>query len=445
METIRLRLRRRTPPQKRISESTVRFNVAAWGRQSGKTTFGIDKMTYRPLQGRPGGIYWYVLQTNDAAEVAFNRHWEQLALAPQLLLKKPNESEKRITLLNGAQVLYKSGEVLENLRAETLDGAIIDEVRQQHRTLWPMIIRPMLSRRKAWCDFYSTPNGFDHFYDLAEFAKADKTGEWAFFHAPSTEAWWWTESEIASARASMTEDEFAQEILAEFRSIGSGKAYKSEGTHNHATESPFCGDGALVSPYLPVIVGLDFNVNPMAWTLGQNRGPSFYFFDEINVKNTNTSECAPELVGRLKSLKDAGRLGGRPQVRLIGDATGKSRNTKATESDYAIITNALDAAGITWENLTPESNPPVKERVNTVNTHLKAADGRVHLFYHPELCPKLRRDLERVSWKAGAQFMLDQTTDTTLTHQSDGVGYVVAVLSPIEALGSVGVARVIRR
>lgn len=444
METLKLQLRRRTPPQKRISESRARFNVAAWGRQSGKTTFGIDKMTYRPLQGRPGGIYWYVMQTGDAAEVAFNRHWAQLARAPRLLLKKPNETERVIQLVNGAQVFYKSGEVFENLRAETLDGAIIDEMRQQQKGLWPMIIRPMLSRRKGWCDIYSTPNGYDHFQELAQYAMGNP-GEWAYFQAPSTEAWWWTPEEVASARATMSEDEFAQEILAEFRNIGTGKAYKNEGVHNHALSSPFCGDLGLVSPYLPVLVGLDFNVNPMAWTLGQNRGRSFYWFDEIVLKDTNTPECAPELVERLLALKAQDRLKGTPQVRICGDPSGNARNTKATESDYAIITNALSEAGISWENITVDKAPPVKERVNTVNALLKAADGSVNFRYHPTNCKNLRRDLERVAWKAGAQFILDQTTDSSLTHSTDGVGYPCHALAPIEAAGSVGVARIIKR
>lgn len=401
-------------------------------------------MTYKPLQGRAGGIYWYVLQTSDAAEIAFNRHWQQLSLAPKLLLKKPNESEKIIPLFNGAQVFYKSGDVFENLRAETLDGAIIDEFRQQRKGIWSRVIRPMLARRGGWCDFYSTPNGFDDFYDLSEFAKAHPK-EWAFFQAPSTEAWWWTPEEVESARATMSEDEFAQEILAEFRNIGSGKAYKNEGTHNHALTSPFCFDQGLVSPYLPVIVGLDFNVNPMSWTLGQNRNRSFYWFDEMSITNTNTPECAPELAQRLLALKAQERLKANPNVILIGDATGESRNTKATESDYAIICNALTEAGITWENRTPESNPPVRERVNTVNALLRAADGSVNFWYHPKNCPKLKRDLERVIWKQGAQFMLDQKTDKTLTHQTDSVGYPCHVIAPIETFGSVGTLRVVRR
>lgn len=435
-------MRRRTPPQKRISESLARFNVASWGRQSGKTTFGLDKVTFRPLQGRPRGVYWYVLQTNSAAEIAFNRFWD-MHRTSGLLTKKPNESEKFATLIGDRVIHFKSGDNFQDLRAETLDGAIIDEYRQQAKELWPQIIRPMLSRRKGWCDFYSTPNGFDHFKDLYDFALAHPD-EWATFHAPSTEAWWWTPEEIESARASMSEAEFAQEILAEFRNIHTGKVYLSEGAHNHMMHSPFTFDGGLVSKYLPITIGLDFNVNPMSWHLGQFRGSQSYWFDEIHVENTNTPECAVELVERLVTLKNQDLLKQEPMVELCGDATGESRNTKATKSDYAIITEELSKAGITWRNITPESNPPVKERVNTVNARLRAADGSVNLWYHPVNCPKLKRDVERVSWKQGAQNILDQTSDTSLTHASDSIGYPVVVKAPIERTGQVGTIRIIR-
>lgn len=236
-----------------------------------------------------------------------------------------------------------------------------------------------------------------------------------------------------------------QELHAKHVNTAGKPAYKSYGKHNERRTSPFSLDGGIVSPWLSVIVGMDFNVNPMSWALGQNRGHEFYWFSEIVIENTNTHECAPELVARLLKLKEQGLLKGTPQVKLCGDATGKSRNTKATESDYAIICNALTEAGITWENLTPDSNPPVKDRVNTVNAHWKAANGNIRMWLHPDNCPKLKRDCEQVVWKKGAEAILDQTTDTTLTHISDAIGYPVHVLSPIEAMGSVGITRVLKR
>src|SRR6185437_9395012 len=220
-----IKLRHRTPAQKRISESTFRFNVASWGRQSGKTTFGLDKMIWAPMRSRPGSIYWYVLQTHAAAEVAFNRFMNNVIGTP--LFKEKNESEKWVALPDGRMVFFKSGENYQDLRVETLDGAIVDEYRQQHPDLWPQVIRPMLARRKGWADFLSTPNGFDHFYDLAKYAMNNETNEWGFFKAPSTDAWWWSTEEIASAKASMSELEFAQEIMAEFVNLTAHRVYHS--------------------------------------------------------------------------------------------------------------------------------------------------------------------------------------------------------------------------
>lgn len=429
-----IQMRRRTPPQKRISQSNKRFNVASWGRQSGKTTFGLDKMIFKPIQGRPEGIYWYVLQTYAAAEIAFNRYLR--LVRNTALYKAKNESERWVMLMNGAKVFFKSGKNFEDLRAETLDGCIIDEVRQQHPDLWAMVIRPMLGRRNGWCDFYSTPNGFDHFKDLYDFA-VSHPGEWSVFHAPSTEAWWWTQTEIASAQASMSDDVFAQEILAEFREIGVGKAYKNHGSWNQSKENPFAMPGQTYSPYLPIVVGLDFNVGLMAWELGQMRGNQFYYADEIAIENTDTEECARVLAQRVKDHK--------PGLILVGDSSGNARRTSAVgKTDYNIIKQVLTDFNIKFENRTPSENPAVKDRINCMNSSLKAADGSVKLTYNPFKCKYLKRDFERVKWKQGADGAILDKSDPLATHASDAGGYPVALYSDLLKTKP-GVLRVITR
>lgn len=415
IQTINLKMRRRTPPQRRICESNKRFNVACWGRQSGKTTFGIDKKIWKPLQGRPNAVYWYVLQTYSAAEIAFKRH--AFLLEKSSLIEGKNKSDLSLTLLGNRTVHFKSGKNFEDLRAETLDGAIIDEVRQQHADLWPMVIRPMLAKRKGWCDFLSTSNGFDHFKDLFDFA-IEHPKDWSSFHAPSTEAWWWTEEEIASARATMSEDVFAQEIMAEFREMGAGKVYKNHGTWNHKTENPFAVRGYEWSHYLPIIVGLDFNVGMMVWVLGQRRGHQMHFQQEICVENTDSQQCATILAERVKDHK--------PGVILVGDASGNARKTSAVgETDYKLIKAMLKSYNIKYEDLTPKENPFVKDRINCVNSALKAADGTVNLTYNPIKMPNVRRDFERVKWKQGADGAFLDKSDAKLTHSSDALGYPV--------------------
>ena len=351
----------------------------------------------------------------------------------EALIKK-NQSELRAKLLNQSEIVFKSGEVGHNLRGDTLHGVIIDEVRDQPKELWSQIVQPMVRTTKGWVAFVSTPNGFDEFYEL--YNRNGKDG-WESFHAPSSCNPLFTQDEFEEAKRSMSEAEFAQEILAEFRDLVSGKAYLNHSTANQSTYNLF-SPNHLITPHLPIVVGMDFNVNPMVWVLGQNKGEDWYFFDEIALKHTHTQEAAQVLVTKLK--------GHQAGVILIGDATGKARKTAAAgETDYSIITHALSAAGIKWENATPESNPPVKDRVNVMNAKLKDAQGQIHLWYHPTNCPQLKRDFERVVWKQNAAgVILDQTKDPTLTHASDAAGYPVFARTGIWK-PSAGGLRVIRR
>lgn len=435
-------MRRRTPPQKRISESKKRFNIAVWGRQSGKTTFGIDKILYKPLQGRPGGIYWYILQTYSAAEVAFKRFLRMVDNTA--LISKKNKSEKSVTLVNGAAVHFKSGKNYQDLRLETLDGAIIDEVRQQHKDLWPMIVRPMLSRRKGWCDFLSTTNGFDHFKDIYDHALLHPDN-WATFQAPSTEAFWWTPEEVEDARGTMSDDYFAQEILADFREIGVGKAYKSHNSAIHGMlENPFAIRGMNWSPFLPLIIGLDFNVGLMVWTLAQKKGLDWYFGDEIAIENTDTEQCTKVLIEKIQKHQALLSFT-MPSVILVGDASGKARKTSAVgKTDYTIIETMLREAKIPFENRTPSENPHVKDRVNCMNSALKSADGSIHCWYHPLRCKYFKRDLERVKWKQGTDGAFLDKSDPLATHASDAGSYPVALYSDVMR-SNPGRIRVIRR
>lgn len=421
----------------------ARYIVAAWGRQSGKSTAAINHILKQAWLN-PSHIFWFVSPTYKQAKIIFRRMKKALRTIPKWMWKA-NKSELTIEFHHGAIIACQSGKEYDNLRTETLNGCVIDEVRDQHPELWPMVIRPMLSTTGGWCWFVSTPNGFDSFYDLAELAKSNKDGIWAFFTAPSTCNPKFTSFEAEQTKTQMNEAQYEQEILALFRNIHKGKAYKSEGAWNQRSDTPFWHPGSVVSPYLPVVIACDFNVNPMCWELGQTRADQWYFFDEIHLEDTNTAESSRELVARLCELRDQGNLRANPQVIVVGDATGESRNTKATESDYSIITNALKTAGISYSNATPKSNPPVKTRINSMNAKLRDAGGGVHFWYHPKRCKWLKRDFERVSWKEGAQAILDQTTDTTLTHSSDGPGYAVCALTPITDLGGAGGLTVLRR
>jgi hypothetical protein len=427
--------------QRPLHASTARFNYVNFGRQSGKTTYGLNKISSRAWKGPRDGVYWYVLQTHRAAEVAFNRAMKFYMRCPRAFAKKPNESTKHLQFMHGPEIHFLSGGNFEDLRIETLTGMVIDEVRQQSPGLWA-VVRPMLAvkhsldARQGWCDFLSTPNGFDHWYDMCEEAKREmidaiargETPESAYFEAPSTCAPWWTPAEIASAKRTMSADMFAQEIMAEFRNLMLGQAFGCFSSANCVTETPltteqFRTNGGLLAPYFPIVVAPDFNVSPMAWPLIQHSGGRFYCFDMVWLERTarGTFEAAEALVSKLQQY-------GIKQISIIGDAAGKQNKTSAAgETDYTIMTAALDAAGIRWSNDTPEANPFIRDRVNTTNSRLCTADGTRSFFLHPTNCAPLKRDFERTTWAD----MTGKPKDPLIGHAVSGVGYALHVLNPL--------------
>lgn len=404
--------------QKKFHESKSRYKVFVAGRQVGKSSACLNELVRKAWEN-PGTAYWYLSPTYPQAVIQYRKLISMLWPCHEVLLKK-NQTELRMKFINQSEIIFKSAEVAENLRGATLHGVVLDEVREMPKEIWSMIIQPMLATTSGWAVFASTPSGFDSFYDIAERARSDATGQWSYFHAPSTCNPLFTQEEFERLKGEMSAAEFDQEIMAEFRDMHAGKAYLNFSNDN-ITDQFIINPDRQLSPHLPILVALDFNISPMSWCLGQVRGENFYFFDEISLKNSHTQEAAKELVQRV--------IGHPAGVLLVGDATSNARQRAAAgKSDYSIIEEILSANGIHYENRTPDSNPGVKDRVNIVNAKLKDATGNPHLWMHPR-CVNLIRDFQRVSWKEGAQATLDQAKDPMLTHMSDAVGYSISQLS----------------
>jgi hypothetical protein len=423
--------------QLNFHRSTKRFRIAVLGRQSGKSTMCNNELLKKAWES-PNTKYGYISPIFSQSREQYRRLIK--FIPPEIIFKK-SDTELRVELLNKSTIDYLSGDNPDSLRGRTYHGVIIDEAKDQDPNLWQMVVRPMLTTTLGWCAIVGTPAGFDMLYDLSQAAIAEPE-YWDFFQSPSTCNPKFTQAEFEAAKKEMSEPVFAQEILAEFRDITSGKAYIAHTNKNQAKVNPFSFDGASLSPYLPLLIGCDFNVGSLAWVIGQERMGDFYFLDEVYIENTNTQEGAFELIERIKSLAPNGHKAG---IVVIGDATGNANKTSASgQTDYSILMKALtDAFGnLGVRNDTPQSNPPVKDRVNLVNGRLQSADGTNHLWYHPDRCKMLKRDFERVVWKSGTSAILDQTKDPKLTHASDACGYIV---HRIMSQTGVGTLRIVAR
>lgn len=423
-----LKLYRPTDAQLRGHMSKHPFNVLRWGRQSGKSTWGNNRLLDKTWRV-PDSRHWYVGPTYRLANQMFERALFSLKSGKNAAMRDCSATELMIELLCGGRIYYLSGENLSSLPGETLNGAIVDECRDQRhlKELWTRVLFPMLGTTGGGCDFLSTPNGFDYFYDLDQKAKTNPS--WGSFHAPSWSNPLWTPQMLREAKEEMSEDLYAQEIEAEFRDLGSGSCASSFGEHNTNKKSPFAVGDEEISANLPILVGMDFNLNPMSWVLGQYRNRDIHYHDEIYLERSNTPEAAEVLCERVKGHK----LG----VVIIGDASGKAgQRAAAGESDYSIIKQLLKAHGIPYRDLTPESNPTIKDRVNTFNAGCKSADGSVHLTFGPK-CKRTVKDIQKRKWKEGAATLAFDNSDPMAGHLFDAASYPSCVLAPIKPVTTI--------
>lgn len=155
-------------------------------------------------------------------------------IIPQHGISKTNETELKIELKNGSQILLKGAEDPDSLRGVRIDFCVFDEVAfiDKWDQVWK-VLRPTLVDSKADCWFISTPNGFNHFKDLCE--KTDP--DYQYFHFTSYDNPYLDKLELDKAKAETDEDSFQQEYMGEFRKM-SGLIYKDFNRDTHMVEIP---------------------------------------------------------------------------------------------------------------------------------------------------------------------------------------------------------------
>jgi hypothetical protein len=124
-------------------------------------------------------------------------------------------------------------------------------------------------------------------------------------------------------------------------------------------------------------------------------------------------------------------------VAVYGDATGASRKSAASRTDWQIVREFFAASASDYKATlrVPSHNPEVKDRINCVNAIICNAQGQRRLRVAPR-CKQLIRDLEQVSWKMDTNGNptgdLDRA-DPMRTHVSDALGYFIAREFPMRA------------
>src|SRR5262249_38711880 len=126
-----------------------------------------------------------------------------------------HESLLEVRLPNGARIRLYGADNPDALRGIFLDGVVLDEVADLRPNLWGEGIRPTLADRKGWALFIGTRRGINLFSELYFKALVDPAWFARLFTYEDTQTI--SKEEIDSARAMMTERQFAQEFLCDFQ------------------------------------------------------------------------------------------------------------------------------------------------------------------------------------------------------------------------------------
>lgn len=388
--------------QKDIAGNSRRFRVAICGRRFGKTYLSVRELAR--FARFPNKKLFYVAPTYRMAKQIV---WDKLKfkLTAMHWVKKVNESDLCIELINGSKIYLRGADNYDSLRGVGLDFVVFDEFAMIDEKAWTEVIRPTLSDTGGSALFISTPMGQGNWaYDLYQRQHEDPDN-WASFQYTSLDGGRIPESEIEQARRDLDIRTFRQEYCATFETY-SGRIYYAFDRVTNV--KPFEADTPTT-----IYAGIDFNIDPMSAVLLQRTGDTLHVFDEVRIFGSNTQELVDEITQRY------------PRARIMAypDPAGRQRKTSAGGvTDIRILQNAG------WTVRAHAAHTPVRDRINSVNSRLKSDNGTVQLFVDPK-CKHTIQGLEKQTYKEGSS---QPDKDSGLDHMMDALGYCVDGLFPIK-------------
>lgn len=281
-----------SPWQTDVWDDNHRYKVINIGRRAGKSTVSVLKIIDFSFK-HPKSISWMVAPTyKQAKAIAFSLFKEYL---PKEAVLKTNETELVFTLKNDSTIHLKGADTADSLRGVRVDFCVFDETAfiDKWEEVWK-VMRPTLADSKAECWFISTPNGFNHFKDLAERTSPD----FKYFHFTTYDNPYIPREEIEAMREEMDDDSFQQEIMGEFRKM-SGLIYKEFNRDIHMVDVPHLDYNWTFTRAIDFGFG---HKTALGYFAINSTGTEIYCYDGLYQSGLTTHDIAEAI-----KIKDAGK------------------------------------------------------------------------------------------------------------------------------------------
>ena len=387
-----------TDLQQQVSDDPARFRVIAAGRRWGKSFLSLNELAKFSCEPRQRCLY--VAPTYRQAKTII---WQELKdqLIERRWVKKINESELTITLINESTISIRSTDNYDALRGGKYNFIVMDECADMNPDAWFQVLRPTLSDTLGHAMFITSPKGRNWVYDL--WTNAQVMQDWNAYQFTTLSGGNVPESEIEAAIRDLDDRTFKQEYQAEFVDY-SGVIFYAYSDELHLK----IYDQVKLDDRTPLFIGCDFNNSPITAVISVKTGDNLHIIDEINIHGSNTDELAQEIKTR---------YGNNRQITVFPDATGRRTNTNSMGvSDHLI----LERAG--FKVITAKINPPVNETIVSVNSILK----QNRLLIDPK-CKNLRNSVLKFVYKEGTRIPLK---DNVHDHMADCLRYLVNGMFP---------------
>jgi Terminase large subunit, T4likevirus-type, N-terminal len=387
------------PKQREVLDAMDVFRFVVWiaGRRSGKTRTAVGALA--KASAVPRARSWYVAPTRQMAK---DIAWEPLQDVLRPMIVAVNASDLTLTLHTGATITLHSADEPDRLRGRSLDLVVLDEFAQITPETWDAVLRPSLATTNGKALFIGTPDGRNWAYDLFRKAQSDETGQWKALQHTTAECGWVPAMELKAARESMDSRLYRQEFEATFETAA-GRVYDAfrwadapDGNLSPVTD----GDETL-------LIGLDFNINPMSAVFALKRVDELHVLDAWQIQTSNTEEMAQEIRRRYPDRR----------ITVYPDPSGNARKTSAPagQTDFTILRRHG------FNVIAPTSAPIVVDRINAVQALLCNAEGRRRLLIDPR-AKALVSALDKLSYKVDTNAP-DKTGG--FDHITDALGYMV--------------------
>ncbi len=406
------------PHQMQFVQSNARYPALIAGYGAGKTEALVMRVL-RFISGIPNAVIGVYEPTVDLIKRILYPRFEEIFGGAGLIYTL-NKTDGILEVfmpppIGKCQIIFRSMDNYSRIIGYETHHAILDEIdtlpKDKAFEVWVRVLarnrkgshtQSASMPKKNTVGVTTTPEGFNFTYEL--WGKTHKDNpDYELIRGRTADNWHLPSDYIDALRRTYPPNLIDAYLNGEWVNLVGNTVYSSFDRYKNHTQLTLDDWPA----HAPLHIGADFNVVRMAAvTVLKGEDGHYYVVDEMH-KLRDT----PALIETINARYPYATR----RATIYPDASGRSRKTvDASKSDIRLLREAHFRVNA------PKKNPPVKDRVISVNTLFCDATGDRRLFVNTDRCPALTEALERQVWDENGNPVKDGTEDIL-----DALGYVM--------------------